>query len=166
MAAIDRKVRLYRKTLVADTFGGLASTEKLEFNLSKDNKVANGWTTRIGPITKGRGIADNPDPNGPLGENQDTGTEEDTIQLEGVVSRADDLTNVFKINLNSFRDDTQEELVLPMGKFSIEFDRDPHENVISNATLGMKVRSLVWDMDEEVPNETKFILILEKATNP
>lgn len=166
MAAIDRKVRLYRKTAVADTFGGLASTEKLEFNLSKDNKVPNGWTIRIGPISKGRGIAANPDPNGPLGENQDTGTDEDIIQIEGVVSRADDLTNVFKINLNSFRDDEQETTILPMGRFSIEFDRDPHENVISNAIIGLKIRSLVWDMDEEVPNATNFILILEKATNP
>ncbi len=166
MAAIDRKVRIYRKLVPADTFGLLAATEKLEFNASRDNTLANGWTTRIGPITKGRGIADNPDPNGPLGENQDTGTDEDTIQIEGTVSRADLVGNAFKVNINSFRDDGQENNDLPMGRFSIEIDRDPGENVIATATIGLKVSSLIWDMDEEVPNETKFILLLEKATNP
>jgi len=166
MAAIQRRVRIYRKLVPADTFGGLTSTEKLEFNLTSDNTVANGWTKRIGPISKGRAIADNPDPNGPLGENQDTGTEEDTIQVEGSVSRADLVGNAFKVNLNSFRDDGQESNALPMGRFSIEIDRDPGENVIASATLGLKVRSLIWDMDEDVPNETTFILILEKATNP
>ena len=166
MAAINRKVRIYRKLVPSNTFASLASTEKLEFNASKDNTIANGFTTRIGPITKGRGIASNPDPNGPLGENQDTGTDEDTIQIEGSVSRADLVGNAFKVNLNSFRDDGQENTNLPMGRFSVEVDRDPGENVIASATLGLKVRSLIWDMDEDIPNKTDFTLTLEKATNP
>ena len=166
MAAINRRVRIYRKLVPADTFASLASTEKLEFNVSKDNTIANGFTTRIGPITKGRGIASNPDPNGPLGENQDTGTDEDTIQIEGSISRADLVGNAFKVNLNSFRDDGQENTNLPMGRFSVEIDRDPGENIIASATLGLKVRLLIWDMDEDTPNKTDFILTLEKATNP
>lgn len=166
MAAINRRVRIYRKTVPADTFATLASTEKLEFNASKDNTVANGWTTKIGPITKGRGIADNPNPNNPLGENQDTGEDEYVVQIEGSISRADDVTNAFKINLNSFESGEQENLALPMGVFSIEIDRDPHENLISDVTKGLKVRTLQWTEDEDTPNKTDFIFILEKGTNP
>jgi len=166
MAAINRKVRIYRKLVAGDTFGSLASTEKLEFNTSKDPENPNGWTTRIGPITKGRGLADNSNPNGPLGEHQDTGTDEYTIQIEGAVSRADDVSNVFKVNLNSYQNDGQESTDLPFGRISIEIDRDPNENLIASVADGLKVRSLIWDMDEEIPNQTNFILILEKAENP
>lgn len=165
MPAINRKVRLYRKLVPADTFATLASTEKLEFNTSQDEAVANGWTTKIGPITKGRGIADNPNPNNDLGENQDTGQAELVYQIEGSVSRADDVTNAFKINLNDFEDKDQENVNLPFGRFSIEFDRDPHENLVSDGTTGLKIRSLQWLEDEDVPNKADFILILEKALN-
>lgn len=156
------KVRLYRKTAVSDTFAGLAATEKLEFNVSQDESVANGWTTMIN-IPGSRGIGDTPAPGEDLAENQDTGADEFLIIVRGTISRADDATNAFKINLNSFRDGAQEELVLPAGKFSLELDRDPHENIISIATLGLKVKSLEWILDEEIPNMEDFILKLEKA---
>ena len=166
MPAINRRVRLYRKLVPGDTFATLGATEKLEFNASTDNTVANGFTTKIGPITKGRGIADNPNPNNPLGENQDTGESELVIQIEGSISRADDVTNAFKINLNSFESEDQESIALPMGRFAIEIDRDPHENLISTATVGLKIRTLQWIEDEDTPNKVDFILILEKAINP
>ena len=98
-----------------------------------------------------------------MAENQDTGADEFIITIRGTVSRADDATNAFKINLNSFRDDGQESTALPAGRFSLEIDRDAHENIISSAILGLKVRSLNWILDEETPNMEDFILKLVKA---
>ena len=157
-----RKVRIFRKTLVGDTFGSLGATEKLEFNVSQDEKVSNGWTKHI-KIAKGRGIADNPNPNEDLGENQDTGELDLIYRIDGVVSRADDITNQFKANLNAFEQGEQETTTLPFGKFSIEIDRDPHENISSSATIGLKVKSLTWDEDEETTNMADFVLVLIKS---
>jgi len=159
---VFRKVRIFRKTNPGDTFASVASTDKLEFNVSQDTKIPNGWTKHI-KLPKGRGIADNPNPNEELGENQDTGEIDLIYRIDGVVSRADDITNTFKINLNSFESGTQETTTLPLGVFSIEIDRDPHENIASSATLGLKVRSLEWNMDEETTNMTDFTIVLIKS---
>jgi len=151
MAAINRRVRIYRKLVPADTFASLASTEKLEFNVSQDTKIANGWTTGH-TIPTGRGIAEITNPNQNFAESQDTGLDDKMFEVRGVCSRPDVVAHAFIIGLNAFLDGDQENNNLPNGRFAVEFDADPNNNLISSATQGLKVEGLEWIFEDEEPN--------------
>jgi hypothetical protein len=159
-----KEIRIYRKTLAADTFGTLAATEKISLNANgNDNKIANMWSTFIHHGSP-RGIAEHPNPNQNLSENQDTGLEEIVYEIDFVLSRADLVGNQFMVNLVSFKDGSQENVgELPFGRFSIEIDRNPNLNLISGNTLGLKVRDITFDMDEETANETTGRITLVEA---
>ena len=65
------------------------------------------------------------------------------------------------INLVDFKEGSQESVTeLPNGRFAIEIDRNPHLNKVSNATVGLKVRDITFDMDEETPNLTTGTITL------
>lgn len=164
MTFTARKLRIYRKTLAADTFAGLGATEKLEFNASgTDNKVANGWTTGIHKGTP-RAIAQHPNPNENLGEQQDTGLDEDVYTIEGSISRPDLVANPFIDNLETWNEGAQEnQIQLPFGRFSIELDKAPRLNKISSQVDGLEIRSLDWDLDGDIANEITFILVLSRG---
>jgi len=155
-------VKIYRKNNPSDTYNTLPTTDKLIFNLTKDNTVANGFISLI-EIPSGRDIAENPNPNQNLSESQDTGLGEITFTITGTISRGDDVSNAWAVNLASFRDGQQESNTMPFGRFCIEMDRLPAENVIADATKGLKVSSFKWTLDEDVPNADSFVLQLTKA---
>ena len=156
------KIRIFRKTLVGDTFSTLGVTEKLEFNTTRETSVANGFTTRV---TTGapRAIAEHPNPNEELSEQQDTGKDEEVITIYGAVSRAELITNQFMLNLFAWRDGSQESTTLPFGRFSIENDGNPHMNIDASATTGLEIRDLITDESEETQNLLEFILILSRG---
>ncbi len=164
MTFTQKPVRIYRKTLAADTFGGLAATEKIILNGNgTDNTVENGWTTQV---TKGapRAIAGHPNPNENLGEQQDTGLDEDVYTVIGSISRADLVANSFIVNLETWNAEAQElNVELPFGRFSIEIDRAPGLNKISDQTDGLEIRSLDWDIKADTPNEIVFVLVLSRG---
>ena len=164
MTFTARKLRIYRKTLAADTFAGLAATEKLEFNATgTDNKIANGWTKGVHKGTP-RAIAQHPNPNENLGEQQDTGLDEDVYTVEGSISRPDLVGNAFINNLETWNNEAQElQIQLPFGRFSIEIDKAPGLNKISGQTDGLEIRSLDWDLDGDVQNEILFVLVLSRG---
>jgi len=159
-----KPVRIYRKTLAADTFTSLADSEKIILNGNKtDNTIENGWTTQV---SKGasRAIAAHPNPNENLGEQQDTGLDEDVYTIIGSISRADLAVNSFINNLETWNEEAQEfDVELPFGRFSIEIDRAPGLNKIADATDGLEIRSLDWDMKAEEQNETVFTLVLSRG---
>ena len=164
MTFTEKPVRIYRKTLAADTFASLGATEKIILNGNgTDNTVANGWTTLT---QKGapRAIAGHPNPNENLGEQQDTGLDEDVYTIIGSISRADLVANSFMDNLETWNAEAQELPVeLPFGRFSIEIDRAPRLNKISDQTDGLEIRSLDWELNAEVANESIFTLVLQRG---
>ena len=162
MAAINRRVRIYRKLVPADTFGSLGSTEKLEFNASLDNKIANAWTTGH-THPRGRGIAEITNPNQDYAESQDTGLDDQMFEVRGVCSRPDIVSHSFIIGLNAFADGGQENNDLPVGIFAVEYDADPNNNLISSATQGLKVEGLEWVFDDEEPNVIHFKITFKIA---
>lgn len=157
-------IRIYRKSVAADTFASLGVGEKIALNANgKDNNIANMWST-LSKYGSPRGIAEHPNPNQNLSENQDTGLDEIVYEVDFVISRADLVGNQFMINLVSFRDGPQENVTdLPNGLFSIELDRNPHLNLISDAIKGLKIRDIVFNMDEETTNETSGTITLIEA---
>ncbi len=159
-----REFKIFRKTLPTDTFTSLSNSEKLAFNANgTDNKVVNGWTTgfRIGSP---RDIAKHDNPNENLAEQQDTGLDENTIEIKGVIARADIVTNIFMANLVEWQNEgAQESNSLPFGKFAFDLNRAPFLSQKSNATTGMEIRSLSWDILEDTPNSIEFTLILSKG---
>lgn len=158
-----RKLRIYRKTLVADTFAGLAATEKIEFNANgQDNTIVNAWTKHIHHGAP-RALAQHPNPNEELSEQQDTGKDEEVYEIDFVISKADDVSNSFIVNLLDFNANDQELPVLPFGRFSIEIDRAPGFNRVSNATDGLEIADLFFDMDEDTPNELTGTIILSRG---
>lgn len=164
MGFTPREFKIYRKTLPTDTFGSISDSEKLTFNANgTDNSVVNGWTTgfRIGSP---RDIAKHDNPNENLSEQQDSGLDENTIEIKGVISRSDIVTNIFMANLVEWQNDgAQESISLPFGKFAFELNRSPHLSQTSNATTGLEIRSLTWDILEDTPNQIEFTLILSKG---
>lgn len=165
MTFTAREFKIYRKTLVSDTFASLASTEKLTFNGNTNiSDVANGWTTGF-KTGEPRDIAKHDNPNENLSEQQDAGLDENTIEIKGIISRADLITNVFMNNLVNWNEDEdgQESTVLPMGRFAFDLDRAPKLSQQANATTGMEIRSLSFEMLEDEPNLMSFTLILSKG---
>lgn len=164
MAFSARLFLIYRKTLPTDTFASLTESEKLTFNGNgTESSIANGWTTgfRIGAP---RDIAKHDNPNENLSEQQDAGLDENTIEIKGVIARSDVLTNIFMANLVEWQNEgAQESNSLPFGKFAFDLNRAPALSQQANATTGMEIRSLSWDILEEVPNAIEFTLILSKG---
>jgi len=159
-----RPIRIYRKSLASDTFGSLPGTDKIEFNANgNDESIANIWSTFIHHGSP-RGIAEHPNPNQNLSENQDTGLEEIVYEIDYALSRADLIGNQFMINLVSFKEESQENVAeLPNGRFAIEIDRNPNLNKISGNTIGLKIRDITFDMDEDTPNLTTGTITLIEA---
>ena len=157
-------IRIYRKSLASDTFASLGVGEKISLNANgKDNEIANMWSTFI-KYGSPRGIAEHPNPNQNLSENQDTGLDEIVYEVDFVISRSALIGNQFMLNLVSFRDGEQENVAeLPNGVFSIEIDRNPHLNLISSQIIGLKIRDIVFNMDEETGNETSGTITLIEA---
>ena len=155
------EIRLYRKSLASDTFGSLPTADKLTFNAgTKDVENADLWTTYLHHGSP-RGIAEHPNPNQNLSENQDTGLDEIVYEIDYACSRADLIGNQFMINLVSFKEGSQENVAeLPNGRFSLEIDRNPNLNKISGNTIGLKIRDITFDMDEETPNLTTGTITL------
>lgn len=163
MTFMTKPVRIYRKTLLTDTFATLAATEKLTFNATKDETIANGWTSKTFKGTP-RAIAGHPNPNENLGEQQDTGLDEDVYTIQGAVSRADLVVNVFMDNLVDWNEGEQETPIeFPFGRFSIEIDRAPALNKIASQVDGLEIRSLDWELDAEVPNQSLFTLVMSRG---
>jgi len=166
MAFSARQIKIYRKTLVADTFASLAATEKLAFNsLGKDENIANGWTTRVRVGTP-RDIAKHDNPNEALSEQQDTGLDESVTEFKGIISRADLVVNVFMDNLINWNEEEtngQESPVLPFGRFAFDIDRAPKLSQQSNATTGMEIRNLTFEFIEDEPNLMEFTLTMSKG---
>jgi len=164
MVFVPREFKIYRKTLPTDTFGSLPDFDKLTFNGNgTETDVANGWTTgfRIGSP---RDIAKHDNPNENLSEQQDSGLDENTIEIKGVIARSDLLINDFMNNLINWQDQgPQESLVLPFGRFAFELDRAPALSQGSSAIAGLEIRSLSWDILEDTPNAIEFTLILSKG---
>lgn len=158
----ERKIRIYRKTNPGDTYAGLASTEKLEFNASKTITTPNGHTIES-KIIKGRDIAENPDPQADLSESQDTGLGETVYQLVGTISRSDDITNSFLVNIENWSNESQESNAMPFGRFAIELDRAPLLNILANASVGLKFTYVEYLFDEDIPNALQYIIRLTKA---
>ena len=154
-------IRIYRKTNAADTFVGLPSTEKIAFNVNgTDVEVQNAFTTGL-RYGSPRGIAEHPNPNQNLSENQDTGLDEIVYEVDFTISRADLVSNEFMNNLVLWRDGPQESVTqLPFGVFAIEIDRAPALNLISDQTKGLKIRDIIFNLEEETKNETSGTIIL------
>ena len=159
-----RLFKIYRKTLPTDTFASVGDSEKLTFNENgSDTSVANGWTTgfRVGSP---RDIAKHDNPNENLSEQQDAGLDENTIEIKGIISRSDLVSNIFMNNLVQWQDeDSQESISLPFGRFAFDIDRVPRLSQGANAISGEEIRSLTWDILEDVPNSIEFTLILSKG---
>lgn len=158
------QIRIYRKTNAADTFGSLGPTEKITLNAgTKDVENADMWSTFL-HLGSPRGIAEHPNPNQNLSENQDTGLDEIVYEVDYALSRSDLVGNQFMINLISFKDGPQESVgELPFGLFSIEIDRSPLLNLISGNSQGLKVRDITFDLDEDIPNLTTGTITLVQA---
>ena len=163
--AIGGYIRIYRKASPSDTFASLGTTEKIELNVNgTDNKVANMWSThwhRGSP----RALAEHPNPNEQLGEQQDTGLDEKVYEIDFAISRADLVTNQFLINLELWNEEDggQESLTMPFGRFSIELEEAPGLQLISDATKGLEMRSIDYDKDEETQNLLRGTLILSQG---
>lgn len=164
MAFNARLFKIYRKTLPTDTFASLADFDKLTFNGNgKETDVANGWTIGF-KIGSPRDIAKHDNPNENLSEQQDSGLDENTIEIKGVISRPDLLTNIFMNNLINWQDQgPQEFIALPMGRFAFEIDRVPALSQGANAISGLEIRDLSWEILEDTPNAIEFTLILSKG---
>ena len=164
MTFTPKQVRIYRKSLAADTFASLGITEKILLNGNgTNNTVENGWTTKI---TKGapRAIAGHPNPNENLGEQQDTGLDEDVYTIIGSISRPDLVANSFITNLENWNEGAQEiQTEFPFGRFCIEMDRAPLLNKIADVTDGLEIRSLDWNLEAEEQNEITFTLVLSRG---
>jgi len=164
--AAGKYIRIYRKLVPADTFATLGATEKIELNVNgTDNNIANMWSKGY---QKGasHGLAEHPNPNENLSEQQDTGKDEDVFTIPFSISRSDLVMNQFLINLESWDDedvDGQENLDLPFGRFSIEFEDNPHFDYVATAAQGLEMRSLDYTKDPEVQNELSGILVLSKG---
>ena len=65
--------------------------------------------------------------------------------------------------INWQNNDAQELIALPFGRFAFEIDRAPALSQEANATTGMEIRSLTWDILEETPNAIEFTMILSKG---
>ena len=160
-----RTFKIFRKAAPSDTFGSLASTEKLTFNgNAQSNIVANGWTTgfRIGSA---RDIAKHDNPNENLAEQQDAGLDEKVYEFKLIISRADLITNIFMNNLVNWDEDDngQESTAMPFGRFAFDIERAPKLSQGASATTGMEIRSLTFEIIEEDPNLTEVTLILSKG---
>lgn len=164
--AIGKYIRIYRKLVTGDTFASLGATEKIELNVNgTDNNIANMWSKGY---QKGasHGLAEHPNPNQNLSEQQDTGKDEDVFTIPFSISRSDLVGNQFLINLESWDNEDvngQESLPLPFGRFSIEFEDNPHFDFISSELQGLEMRSLDYSKDPEVQNELTGILVLSKG---
>ncbi len=158
------QIRIYRKNVASDTFASLPVGDKIALNANgTDNTIANMWSTFL-KYGSPRGIAEHPNPNQNLSENQDTGLDEIVYEVDFTISRADLIGNQFMLNLVSFRDGPQENVTdLPNGLFSIEIDRNPLLNLISSAIIGLKIRDIIFNLDEETTNETSGTIILIEA---
>jgi len=164
MAFTAREFKIFRKTLPTDTFASLGIGDKLTFNANgNDTSVANGWTTGF-KIGSPRDIAKHDNPNENLSEQQDSGLDENTIEIKGVIARPDLISNIFINNLVQWQDlGFQESLVLPFGRFAFDLDRAPVLSQSANSVTGMEIRSLTWELLEEIPNAIEFTLILSKG---
>jgi len=165
MTFTAKKLRIYRKTLATDTFASLATTEKLEFNANgTDTSVANGFTTNI---RKGlpRSIATHSNPNENLGEQQDSGLDEDVYTIHATISRPDLAANVFMNNLVEWQEIGEQESAVeqPFGRFSIEIDRAPALNKISSQSDGLEIRSIDLTLPAEAANECDVIIVLSRG---
>lgn len=164
--AIGKYIRIYRKTLPTDTFATLAVIEKIELNVNgTDNKISNMWSAGY---QKGasRALAEHPNPNQNLSEQQDTGKDEDVFTIPFIISRADLVGNQFLVNLELWDNEDvggQENLELPFGRFSIEFQDNAHFDFISSATQGLIMRSLDYSKDPETQNQLIGTLVLSKG---
>ena len=153
-----RQIRIGRKTLVGDTFASLGVTEKIAINaLGQDNSIANMWSRNIHTGTP-TAVAEHPNPNENLAEQQDTGLDEDVYRIEGVISRADLIGNQFLINLETWNNEGKDLPALPFGRFFIELDRAPLKNKDANATDGLIFRLFDVDMDEDIPNQLDYVI--------
>lgn len=165
MATPNNFIRIYRKLVPADTFGILGTTEKIELNVNgTDVKIANMWSTKW---KKGapRGIAEHANPNQELSEQQDTGKDEEVYTIDFVIARADLVGNQFLVNLEFWNGDidSQENLDMPFGRFSIEFQAVALLDLVSDATKGLEIRSIDFDKDEEVQNKLSGTIVLSKG---
>ena len=158
------EIRIYRKTNAADTFAGLGVGEKITLNANgKTNNIANMWSTGW-HYGSPRGIAEHPNPNQNLSENQDTGLDEIVYEIDFSISRPDLVGNQFLLNLVTWKDEEQENVgQLPFGRFSIEIDKAPLLNLVSDQTKGLKIRDIPYDFDEETQNELTGTIILVEA---
>jgi len=165
MATANNSIKIYRKLVPADTFATLGVTEKIELNVNAtDVKIANMWSTKW---KKGapRGIAEHANPNQELSEQQDTGKDEEVWTIDFAIARADLVGNQFLVNLEAWNGDidSQENLNMPFGRFSVEFVGVPLLNLISDATKGLEIRSIDYDKDEEVQNKLNGVIVLSKG---
>lgn len=165
--AVGGYIRIYRKTAASDTFASLGTTEKIELNVNgTDNTIANMWSTRW---FKGatRANAEHGNPNEELSEQQDTGKDEEAYTIEFVISRSDLVGNQFLINLELWNDEVggQESLALPFGRFSIDFDDNPHFIELSDATKGLIIKSIDYEKNEEIQNALMGTIVLTKGKN-
>jgi len=164
--AIGKFIRIYRKLIPTDTFASLSTINKITLNeLGTDNTIANIWSVGY---QKGasRALAEHPNPNENLSEQQDTGKDEDVFTIPFVISRADLVGNQFLVNLELWDNDDvggQENLELPFGRFSIEFQDNAHFDFIADATRGLIIRSLNYSKDPEAQNQLNGTLILSKG---
>lgn len=164
--AIGKYIRIYRKLVPADTFASLGVVDKIILNDNgTDNVTANMYSAGY---QKGasRALAEHPNPNQNLSEQQDTGKDEDVFTIPFVISRADLVGNQFLVNLESWDnedDGGQENLELPFGRFSIEFQDNAHFDFIADATRGLIMRSLNYSKDPETQNQLTGTLVLSKG---
>jgi len=164
--AIGKYIRIYRKLTPADTYASLAVAEKITLNVNgTDNTISNMFSAGY---QKGasRALAEHPNPNENLSEQQDTGKDEDVFTIPFVISRSDLVGNQFLVNLESWDNEDvggQENLELPFGRFSIEFQDNAHFDFIAGATQGLIMRSLDYSKDPETQNQLTGTLILSKG---
>lgn len=165
MATENNYIRIYRKLVPSDTFASLGTTEKITLNINgSDVKIANMWSTKW---KKGapRGLAEHANPNQDLSEQQDTGKDEEVYTIDFAIARADLVGNQFLVNLELWNGDinSQENLEMPFGRFSIEFQAAALLDTISDATKGLEIRSIDYDKDEEIQNKLSGVIVLSKG---
>lgn len=157
----QRKLNVFRYTNPGDNYLSGLFTDKLTMNADEDVKVANIFAHRLKIVT-GIDVADNPNPDGAFGEQQDTGPGERVYEIHGTVSLPDNGSvlgnNALAQRIKQWEDEDKENPSYPFGRFGIVPDNFGAYLFLPSSTKGLEFLGCVWDFDFETDNAIGFVM--------
>lgn len=157
----QRKLNVFRYTNPGDNYLSGGFTDKLIMNVDENTKIENIFAHRLRIVT-GIDVADNANPDGAFGEQQDTGPGERVYEIHGTVSLPDAGAvlgnNALIARIKTWEDEAKENSSYPFGRFGIVPDNLGAYLILPTSTKGLEFLGTTWDFELETDNAIGFVM--------